>query len=100
MNDKGHPSWCSTCQQGPVRSLGALHSWCTNCGALYGEKGVELPTRIGPDPKERRIAWDKYASDAGMKDSGAAAKHADLLLEQRDARFSPRPEVKKETISG
>lgn len=88
-----HPSWCTVCQAGPTRSLGAVHSWCTNCGALYGDGAhpLTLPTKLGPDPRERRIAWDKYAAACtGKGGSAEAAKHADNLLSERDARFAPK----------
>lgn len=89
--------WCSMCKAGATKEVTRTHYWCTNCGCVFDEHGVcrGIPTKIGPDPRERRDAWDQYAANYQGKTGEAAvyaAKHADTLLKERDSRFSPNPQ--------
>lgn len=91
--------WCSMCKAGATKEVTHTHHWCTNCGCVFDENGVcrGIPTKLGPDPVERREAWDHYAAAAParhghMEDSPAekrAAAYADAMLAERDARFCP-----------
>lgn len=88
----GHPSWCTVCHSGPTKAVSGTHSWCTNCGALYTESSTILPTKIGPDPKERRGAWDLYAASHGVS-------KADDMLAARDKRFCASAQVAEPAIA-
>ena len=91
--------WCNMCRAGATKEVTRTHYWCTNCGCVFDEHGVcrGIPTKIGPDPKERRDAWDRYAASAMVhfgdkRDSRElraklAGEHADGMLAERDARF-------------